>query len=284
MAERLLVKKTYKNYVGGKFPRSESGQTLMLEDRKGNPVAAYCKSSRKDFRDAVLAARAGLAKWGSATAYLRGQILYRAAEMLEGRSAQFVEELQLQGMGKAQAQREVRESVDRLVYYAGWTDKVGQLFSTVNPVASPHFCFTVPEPTGVIAVLAGDGTGLLAMIDACARVLAGGNAAILVSGTRYPVSASTLGEIWHTSDLPAGAVNILTGSAEALAPTAASHRDVDGILGIGLEAEVEKSIQEAASDSLKRLRFIGAKAVQAGSPYAIQDFLEMKTTWHPVGV
>lgn len=282
MGERLSVNKTYKNYVGGKFPRSESGQTLMLKDRKGEPLCAFCKSSRKDFRDAVLAARVGFGKWKSASAYLRGQILYRAAEMLEGRSAQFVEDLQLQGMGKSQAKKEVEASIDRLVYYAGWTDKVGQIFSAVNPVASSHFCFTVPEPTGVVAVLIGPDTALLGMVEAGARVLAGGNSVIMVAGSQYPVTASTLGEIWHTSDLPAGALNILTGSSDDLSETVSAHRDVDAILTVNLESAVEKSIQEAASDSLKRLRFI-KEAGQEGSPYAIQDFLEMKTTWHPVG-
>jgi acyl-CoA reductase-like NAD-dependent aldehyde dehydrogenase len=281
--ERISVKKTYKMYVGGKFPRSESGQTGMFEDRNGKPLAAYCRASRKDFRDAVVAAAAGLKAWRGATAYLKGQILYRAAEMLEGRTAQFVEELQLQGMTKGAARKEVRQAVDRMVYYAGWTDKVGQLFSAVNPVASPHFCFTVPEPTGVVAVLAGEGTRFLAIVEGSCRLLTGGNAVVLVSGTGCPLSASSLGEVWHTSDLPAGCMNILTGSAVELAPTAASHRAVDGVLGLGLGIEVEKSIQQAAGDSLKRLKF-ERDAASSGSPYAIQDFLEMKTTWHPVGV
>lgn len=283
MMDRILVKKTYKMYVGGKFPRSESGQTENFLDKKGKVVASYCKGSRKDFRDAVLAAASGLKAWRSATAYLRGQILYRAAEMLEGRTAQFVEELQLQGLGKSAAKKEVQHSVDRMVYYAGWTDKVGQLFSSVNPVASPHFCFTVPEPTGVIAALMGGGVGLTGMVEASCRLLAGGNSVILAAGTGFPLSASSLGEVWHTSDLPGGCLNILTGPVGDLAPTIASHRAVDGILGLCLDDEVEKSIQEAAADSLKRLKF-GKQVPAAGSPYAIQDFLEMKTTWHPVGV
>jgi acyl-CoA reductase-like NAD-dependent aldehyde dehydrogenase len=283
MGDRILIKKTYKMYVGGKFPRSESGQTFMVEDRKGQPVAACCKASRKDFRDAVLAAAAGLKAWKGATGYLKGQILYRAAEMLEGRTAQFVEELQLQGVSKAAARKDVHGAVDRLVYYAGWTDKVGQLFSAVNPVASPHFCFTTPEPTGVIAILMGEKASLTAMTEACCRVLAGGNAGILVSGTELPITASTMGEIWQTSDLPAGALNILTGPVDELAAVVASHRAVDGILGMGLSKDLEKSIQEAGADSLKRLSFAEANP-KSGSPYAIRDFLEMKTTWHPVGV
>jgi acyl-CoA reductase-like NAD-dependent aldehyde dehydrogenase len=283
MAERISVKKTYKMYVGGKFPRSESGQTFMVEDRKGQAVAACCKASRKDFRDAVLAATAGLKSWKGATGYLKGQILYRAAEMLEGRSVQFVEELQLQGVAKAAARKDVQGAIDRLVYYAGWADKVSQLFSAVNPVASPHFCFTTPEPTGVIAILMGEGSSLTSMTEACCRVLAGGNSGILVSGTELPISASTMGEVWQTSDLPAGALNILTGPSDELAATVASHRAVDGILGMGLSNELEKSIQEAGADSLKRLTFAEANP-QEGSPYAIRDFLEMKTTWHPVGV
>ena len=277
------MKKTYRLYVGGKFPRSESGQTLTFADKKGKPVAAYCKSSRKDFRDTVLAASAGLKAWKSATPYLRGQILYRAAEMLEGRAAQFVGELQLQGMGKSAARKDVQQAIDRIVYYAGWTDKVGQLFSAVNPVASPHFCFTVPEPTGVIAALLGEGVGLTGIVEAACRVLAGGNSVILCGCPACPLSASSLGEVWHTSDLPGGALNILTGIPGELAATAGSHRAVDGVLGIGLEPAVEKSLQEAAADSLKRLKFI-PESPKEGSPYAIADFLEMKTTWHPVGV
>ena len=283
MAERITVKKTYKLYVGGKFPRSESGQVVSFADRKGRPVAAYSKASRKDFRDAVLAAGAGQGKWSGATAYLRGQILYRAAEMLEGREAQFAEELQIQGVAKAASKRAVAAGIDRLVHYAGWTDKGGQLFSAVNPVASAHFCFTVPEPFGVVAILLGEGSTFLDMVEAGASVLAGGNAAILFSGPSLPLTASTLGEIWQTSDLPAGAMNILTGPLEEVVPHVASHRAVDGVLGVGLSAAMVKDIQEAGSDSLKRLRFID-KAAAAGSPYAIKDFLEFKTTWHPVGI
>lgn len=283
MAERISVKKTYKMYVGGKFPRSESGQTFMVQDKKGQPVAACCRASRKDFRDAVLAATSGQKSWKAATGYLKGQILYRAAEMLEGRTAQFVEELQLQGVGKAAARKDIQAAVDRLVYYAGWTDKVAQLFSAVNPVASPHFCFTTPEPTGVITILMGAEATVTSMTEACCRVLAGGNSAILISGTRLPISASTMGEIWQTSDLPAGALNILTGPVDELAPVIAAHRAVDGILGMGLSKDLEKSIQEAGADSLKRLSFAKDNPGE-GSPYAIRDFLEMKTTWHPVGV
>ena len=283
MSERISVKKTYKLYVGGTFPRSESGQTLTFKDKKGKGVAAYCKSSRKDFRDAVLAAAAGLKGWKKANPYLRGQILYRAAEMLEGRSAQFVEELQQQGLGKSAARKDVQQAIDRMVYYAGWTDKVGQLFSAVNPVASPHFCFTVPEPTGVVAAMTGEGIGFAGIVEATCRLLAGGNAVILCGCPACPLSASSLGEVWHTSDLPAGALNILTGVTGELAEAAGSHRAVDGILGIGLEPSEETSLQQAAADSLKRLTFI-SKAPEHGSPYAIADFLEMKTTWHPVGL
>jgi acyl-CoA reductase-like NAD-dependent aldehyde dehydrogenase len=283
MAERISVNKTYKLFVGGKFPRSESGQTLTFENPKGEPVAAYCKGSRKDFRDAVLAATAGLKAWKKATPYLRGQILYRAAEMLEARSAQFVEELQLQGATRSAARKDLRQAVDRIVYYAGWTDKVGQVFSSVNPVASPHFCFTVPEPTGVIAALLGPGVNLTGMMEASCRLLAGGNSVILCGCPAYPLSASSLGEIWHTSDLPAGALNILTGVTDELAATAGSHRAVDGILGVGLAHETEASLQAAGSDSVKRLKFANLLPKE-GSPYAIGDFLEMKTTWHPVGI
>jgi len=283
MGERILVKKTYKLYVGGKFPRSESGQTFRVTDRKGEVMAACAKASKKDFRDAVLAAASGLSAWEKASGYLKGQILYRAAEMLQGREAQFVEELQAQGLGRASARREVAESIDRLVYYAGWTDKVGQLYSTVNPVATPHFCFTTPEPSGIIAILLDGEAGLLAMMEASCRILAGGNAAILMSGERFPMTASTLGEIWHTSDLPAGAMNILTGPLPDVLPTVAGHRHVDGILGVGLDEEACRLVQVAASDSLKRLRFEDSLN-GPGTPEGIRDFLEMKTTWHPVAL
>lgn len=281
MAERISVKKTYKMYVGGKFPRSESGQTFAVLDRKGASLAACAKASKKDFRDAVLAAASGLRAWDKATGYLKGQILYRAAEMLQGREAQFVEELQAQGMGRAAARREVAASIDRLVYHAGWTDKIGQVYSTVNPVATPHFCFTTPEPTGIVAILLDGQAGLLAMIEASCRVLAGGNSGILLSGKQYPMTASSLGEIWQTSDLPAGALNILTGPLDELIPTVAGHRHVDGILCAGLEGESCRLIQETAADSLKRLAFVDSLS-GPGSPEGIRNFLEMKTTWHPV--
>jgi len=282
MSERISVNKTYKLYIGGKFPRSESGQVVPYKDRKGRTVASYCRTSRKDFREAVIAAASGLASWRKASPYLRGQILYRAAEMLEGRTAQFVEELHCQGIGKSTARKEVQNAVDSMVYYAGWTDKVGQLFSSVNPVASQHFCFTVPEPTGVIAVLAGEGAGFSVIVDAICRLLAGGNVVLLAGCPDCPLSASSLAEVWHTSDLPAGCVNVLTGDAGELSQVAASHRAVDGVLAIGLSGEMEKFIQGLAADSLKRLKFVSSKPV-AGSPYAILDFMEMKTTWHPVG-
>lgn len=283
MSERVSVKKTYKLYIGGKFPRSESGQVIPYTDKRGRTLASYCKSSRKDFRDAVVAAGIGLKSWGSASPYLRGQILYRAAEMLEGRSIQFVDELHCQGWGKSAARKEVQKAIDSMVYYAGWTDKIGQIFSAVNPVSSPHFCFTVPESTGVIAVVAGEGAGLAMIVEATCRLLAGGNAVLLTGCPDCPLSASSLAEVWHTSDLPAGAVNILTGKVGELIQTAASHRAVDGILAVGLSDEMEKLVQEAAADSLKRLKFVDSKPVD-GSPYAILDFMEMKTTWHPIGV
>lgn len=281
MAERLTVNKTYKLYIGGGFPRSESGHIERVMDKAGRPIACYCKASRKDLRDAVSAAGGGLAKWSKSTPYLRGQILYRAAEMLEGGSAQVLKALQWHGLSAAAARRSVEAATDSLVHFAGWADKFQQLSSSVNPVASPHFVFTVPEPCGVVVQVHAE-RDLATLVNGMARILCGGNACISIVSGGLAVAASILGEIWHTSDLPAGTMAILTGDAAELALAASSHRAVDGLLGQGLEPAVEKQVQEASSETVKRLSF--SSGVGATDP--LQDILafqDMKTTWHPVG-
>jgi acyl-CoA reductase-like NAD-dependent aldehyde dehydrogenase len=280
MAQRLTVNKTYKLFIGGKFPRSESGHTAMVMSKNGRPLAAYCKASRKDLRDAVALASGGQAKWSSQSPYLRGQILYRAAEMLEGGAAQVASALQWHGMSPLPARRAVEAAVDTLVHFAGWTDKFQQLSSSVNPVASPHFVFTVPEPCGVVAQIHAD-RDFEGLVSGMARLLCGGNACISIVGERLAIAASILGEIWHTSDLPAGAMAILTGEVRELAMAAATHRAVDGILGQSLDPEVEKQVQEAAADTVKRLSFqSGGRTDPLEAVLAFQD---LKTTWHPVG-
>jgi len=283
MATRLAVKKTYKLFIGGKFPRSESGRVLPFRNRKEEVVAHYAHASRKDFREAVVAARKAFPDWSSRTAYLRGQILYRVAEMLETRKPQFVEELGQQGMTPAAARREVDASVDRWVHYAGWTDKYSAVFSSVNPVASPHFNFSRPEPTGVIGVLAPGQPGLLGLAEYLGRILAGGNTAVLLSGSTYPLTTLTLGEILATSDLPAGVVNLLTGRREELVEPFAGHMDVNGLLVHEPSAEERVVLQEGAARNVKRLR-LDSGASNEGDPYRILDFQEVKTTWHPVSL
>ncbi|HEY7741284.1 MAG TPA: aldehyde dehydrogenase family protein, partial [Steroidobacteraceae bacterium] len=210
-AARVPVAKTYKLYVDGKFPRSESGRYFPLQRAKGPVIANVCRASRKDFRDAVVAARGALAAWAGSSPYLRGQVLYRAAEMLEGRSAQFTAELVLQGVAKARAAAEVTAAIDRLVYYAGWADKYQQVFSTVNPVASSHFNFSVLEPTGVVAIIAPEKSGLLGLVSNVAPAVAGGNTCVVLASQSLPLSAISFAEVLQASDFPAGVINVLTG-------------------------------------------------------------------------
>ena len=229
---RIGVLKTYKLFIGGKFPRTESGRTLTaVAARSGEHLAHYCRGSKKDVRDAVVSARAAVAGWASATAYLRGQILYRAAEMIEGRAASFASVItQSTGVTSAAARREVEAATDRLVHFAGWSDKIAQVFGTVNPVASPHFNFSTPEPAGVVVVIAPDEPGLLGFIDAVAPVVVAGNAVVALASEKFPLPAMELAEALATSDLPGGVINILTGRRTELAPTFATHMDVNAIV------------------------------------------------------
>lgn len=287
---RLAVRKTYKLYIGGAFPRSESGRCLPAFAADGKTcLANYCHASRKDLRDAVVAARKAVGTWGKATPYLRGQILYRAAEMLESRSAELVEEVRrATGKEAAEAEREVAAAIDLLVHYAGWTDKFSALFSSVNPVATPHFNFTIPEPTGVVVVACPPAPALLPLVALVAPVIVSGNAAVVWASERYPLVAVTFAEILATSDLPGGVVNILTGPHAELAPHAASHMDVNAIVDGSGSRELWTVLQKGTAENLKRYarHSLSEKEWLAhdGDPYWILDTVEYKTAWHPIGV
>ena len=287
---RLDVRKTYKLYLGGKFPRSESGRYLQAKSASGQALDNYAHASRKDFRDAVVAARAAGDGWSKATAYNRGQILYRAAEMLQNRAGELTQEIaRSTEVSAAKAAREVRLSIDRLVHFAGWTDKFAQVFGSVNPVASSHFNFTTPEPMGVCAVLAPDAPSLLALVSLAAPVILSGNTAVLLASEKFPLPAVTFTEILATSDLPGGVINLLTGKRDELAPHIASHMDLNAIVdGTGdadlsakLRAGVAINLKRYANHSLPANAWFTAKAEDA---WWIQDTVEFKTAWHPIGL
>lgn len=282
---RLEVLKTYKIYVGGKFPRTESGRYYEAKNTKGEVLANVCLCSRKDFRDAESAARTAFGDWGSRAAFNRGQILYRIAEMLEGRKAQFVDELIKQGSSKAAADAEVELSIDRLIYYAGWCDKFQQLFSTVNPVASSHFNFSVSEPTGVVSVIAPQSTSLIGLVSVIAPVIAGGNTCVVLGSYEKPLCAVTFAEVLNSSDVPAGVVNILTGNPSELAVYFADHMDVNAIVYCEKNTETQKLIKEKSALNMKRVVIYSDtnwQLEESQSPYLIQNLQETKTTWHPI--
>lgn len=281
---RLNVLKTYKIYIGGQFPRTESGRYYALLDKNGDTIANVCLSSRKDYRNAVVAARSAFAGWSTKTAFNRSQILYRIAEMLEGRKAQFVEELILQGLTAKAAEAEVLQSIDRLVYYAGWCDKYSALFSSVNPVASSHFNFSVPEPTGVVSIIAPEDSGLLGLIGVIAPVICGGNTCVVLASNSLPLSSVTFAEVLATSDLPGGVVNILTGTSKELHSHFSSHMDVNAVIYCRSNKEEAKIISENSSVNVKR-SFNWNKdwtKEENQNPYLILDLQEIKTTWHPI--
>jgi acyl-CoA reductase-like NAD-dependent aldehyde dehydrogenase len=282
---RLEILKTYKIYIGGKFPRTESGRYYVAENAGGEKLANVCLSSRKDFREAVVAARAAAGDWGSRAAFNRSQILYRIAEMLEGRRAQFIDELQKQSLSKVAAEKEVELSIDRLIYYAGWCDKFQQLYSAVNPVASSHFNFSVPEPTGVVSIIAPQTNSLLGLVSVIAPVIAGGNTCIVLGSFSKPLCVVTFAEVLNSSDVPGGVVNILTGKVEELVPWFADHMDVNAIICCEKNAAMQKMIQEKAALNMKRVLFydsINWLQDNAQNPYLIMDTQEIKTTWHPI--
>ncbi len=280
MSNRIDVKKTYKLYINGAFPRTESGRTYEVKNAKGHFIANPCLASRKDLKDAVVAARAAQPGWNKATAYNKGQILYRIAEMLEGRRAQFVDEIMVvTGATKVKAQKEVTDSVDRLVWYAGWSDKLSSLSGALNPVAGPYYNFTIPESMGVIAAIAPESPSLLGLIDAIAPIIVGGNTVVVLASGKAPLSAMSFAEVLATSDVPAGVVNILTGKKDEIAPWMASHMDIDGLDISGVGAKAHAAIRIAGAENLKRIY-----SFKSADPGRILAFLENKTVWHPVGL
>jgi acyl-CoA reductase-like NAD-dependent aldehyde dehydrogenase len=284
---RLDVRKTYKLYVGGAFPRSESGRTYVVEDAKGRFVANAALASRKDARDAVAAARKAFPGWAARTPYNRGQVVYRVAEMLEGRRAQLAAEVAAaEGISARKADDAVSATVDRLVWYAGWADKVAQVVGSSNPVAGPYFDFTLPEPTGVVAAVAPRESSLLGLVSVVAPAVVTGNTVVVLASTERPVPAVTMGEVLATSDVPAGVVNVLTGRAEEVAPWLASHMDVNALdlAGVG-DAGLARDLEVAAADNLKRVLRPGAESwAEAPGLTRLTWALETKTVWHPIGV
>ncbi len=284
-SQRVDVLKTYKIYIGGQFPRTESGRYYVPTNSHGDQLANICLCSRKDFRDAVVAARGAFKGWASRAAFNRGQILYRIAEMLEGRKAQFVDELIKQDSTKSAAKKEVDLAIDRLVYYAGWCDKYQQLFGTVNPVASSHFNFSVPEPTGVIAAVAPQDSSLIGLVSIIAPAIAGGNTIIILASETKPLCSVSFAEVLNSSDLPGGVVNILTGKPGELVGQFVSHMDVNSVAYCENNKESQKEIQEKSAVNVKRVYFyntINWLSNKGQSPYFILDTQEIKTTWHPI--
>ncbi|KAF4407304.1 aldehyde dehydrogenase family protein, partial [Streptomyces lycii] len=284
--QRLSVLKTYKLYVGGKFPRSESGRVYEVTDSKGNWLANAPRSSRKDARDAVVAARKAFAGWSGATAYNRGQILYRVAEMLEGRREQFTAEVAAaEGVSRGRAAARVDAAVDRWVWYAGWSDKVAQIAGSSNPVAGPYFNLSTPEPTGVVAVLAPQESSFLGLVSVIAPAVVTGNTVVLVASERAPLPALSLGEVLATSDLPGGVVNVLSGRTAELGAPLAAHQDVNALdlAGASADPELAKELETAAADNLKRVLRPAAGTDWAADPGTerLLAFLETKTVWHP---
>ena len=282
---RIKVLKTYKIYIGGQFPRTESGRTYIATNPKGQNLANVCLSSRKDFRDAQASARTAFGGWSGRAAFNRGQILYRIAEMLEGRKDQFVQELIAQGANKAAAEKEVELSIDRLIYYSGWCDKYQQIFSSVNPVASSHFNFSALEPMGVVALIAPQENSLIGLVSLVAPIIAGGNTCVVLASAAKPLCAVTFAEVLHSSDLPGGVVNILTGKVAELIPYFADHMDVNAVVYCENNLTDQQLIKEKASLNVKRaVIYEKVKWMDeaAQSPYFINDFQEVKTTWHPI--
>jgi len=281
-SKRLDVKKTYKIYIDGKFPRTESGRFYALKDAAGNVIANVCRGSRKDLRDAVVSNRKAQGDWSKRSAYNKAQILYRIAETLEGRKAQFIDTMMKEGYKESNAKAEVEAAIDLLVYYAGWSDKYIQVFSTVNPVESSHFNFSYPEPTGIVNVICPQNQALLGIISHAAPVIIGGNTCTLVVAEKHPLTAIEFAEVIHASDLPGGVINIITGYRKEFISHASSHMDVNAIVYSDVDAEQRKTIQTNAALNVKRV--IDYSKEETASPYRIMSCQEIKTTWHPIGI
>ncbi|GAA0336312.1 aldehyde dehydrogenase family protein [Micropruina glycogenica] len=281
---RTDVRKTYKLYIGGAFPRSESGRTYLVNDASGRLLANAAKASRKDARDAVVAARKAFGGWSGRTAYNRGQVVYRVAEVLESRRAQFEAELAAGGSSGAEARAEVDAAIDRLVWYAGWSDKIAQVDGSANPVAGPYFNLSSPEPAGVVAVIA-PASALLGLVSVVAPLIAAGNTCVVIASEVVPLVAITFAEVLATSDVPGGVVNILTGEVAEIAPWLASHMDVNGLDLTGVtDADLARDLEVAAADNLKLVRRAGVENLD-DSPALdrMTRFMEIKTVWHPMG-
>jgi acyl-CoA reductase-like NAD-dependent aldehyde dehydrogenase len=294
-ADRIDVRKTYKLYIGGAFPRSESGRSYVVRAADDKPIANACRASRKDLREAVRAARKAAGPWADRTAMNRGQVLYRVAELMEGRRDQFVAEVaQSEGVRDARARELVARSIDRWVWYAGWADKISQVLGSANPVAAPYFNFTIPEPTGVVGLVAPEQSSLLGLVSRLAPPLVTGNAVVVIASETRPLAAVTLTEVLATSDVPGGVVNVLTGLKDELVPVMAGHVDVDAIDVWGVPDALRTDVELVAADNVKRLarrpagvtdaRFDWLDDRATERPEWIAAFLEMKTVWHPIGV
>jgi acyl-CoA reductase-like NAD-dependent aldehyde dehydrogenase len=284
-AARVDVRKTYKLFIGGAFPRSESGRSYPVTGPDGTVLAHAAQASRKDARDAVVAARKAQPGWAGATAYNRGQVLYRVAELLQGRSAQFTAEIvKNDGLSPAEADRTVIEAIDRWVWYAGWPDKVAQVVGAANPVAGPYFNFSVPEPTGVVAVVAPAAPSLLGLVSVVAPVIATGNTVVVVASEPAPLPAVTLTEVLATSDLPGGVVNVLTGRVAELAPVLAAHMDVNAIDLTGVPVADRAALGRLSAQNVKRVFAADDDWAAAPRPGRMLAFLETKTVWHPIGL
>src|SRR6478752_5488287 len=294
MADRIVVRKTYKLYIGGAFPRTESGRSYLVSAADGTPLANACRASRKDLRDAVRAARKAADGWAGRTAMNRGQILYRVAELMEGRRDQFIAEVSAaEGLRDGKAREVVDRAIDRWVWYAGWADKIAQVLGSSNPVAAPYFNFTIPEPTGVVGIVAPETSSLLGLISRLAPPLVAGNAVVVLTSETRPLPAVTLSEVLATSDVPGGVVNVLTGRTAELVPVLAGHADVDALDTWGVPEDLRTDVELVAADNIKRLsrrptkvaesRFDWLDDAAAERPEWIAAFLEMKTVWHPIG-
>ena len=286
MVQSLNINKTYKLYIDGKFPRTESGRYIKWIDPQKNMTINFCRGSRKDFRNAVVAARSAFKAWSGRSAYNRGQILYRIAEMLESRKEQFKSELILQGFTKKQSEKEVALSINRLVYYAGWADKYQQLFSRVNPVSSPYYNFSSPEPTGVVAVIAPDDSCLLGFLSVIVPAVVGGNTVVILASESYPLCGITFAEVLHSSDVPGGVINIMSGRRSELIEQFSSHMDVNAIIYCGVDSGHASMIEKNTALNVKRaINYADQNWINSNAqgPYHIMNSQEIKTTWHPIG-
>jgi len=291
---RIPVRKTYKLYVGGQFPRSESGRSYVVRTPDGAPLANAVRSSKKDVRDAIRTARGAVPGWSGKTAMNRGQVLYRVAELMEGRRAQFIDEVaEAEALTPAAAAAQVDRAIDRWVWYAGWADKISQILGTVNPVAAPYFNFSIPEPTGIVAIVAPESSSLLGLISRIAPAVVGGNAVVVLASESRPLPAVTLGEVLATSDVPPGVINILTGLRRELVPIVAAHMDVNALDIWGVPRDMRTAVETTAVDNVKRVarpprgvddRFDWLDDRRAQRPEWIASYLEIKTVWHPIGM